>query len=337
MKHKISITLLLLGMFVVTQFIGIAVLNEYAPTTNEYYNETTGQYDTITEREQLPFGMEYEEEQGPAGTLLTIITSLIFAILIYAFLMRHDLRLIIRVWFMLVIFLALCLTSYPFIAKYTVNPSIIAGLIAIPLVYFKVIKPNVYVHNITELLIYPGIAVVVVALLYLPSNETASIFISIALLLLISLYDAWAVWKSGVMQKMAQYQMEQLNIFGGFLIPTMSKKEKEKIRALKAKYKKDKKMSKKDTKKKFKVNLAILGGGDVIFPIITAGIFMWAFPEQALFGIKGLIPALFIIGGATAGLLYLFINTQKGKAYPAMPYISTGIFIGMALWKILIY
>ena len=163
-----------------------------------------------------------------------------------------------------------------------------------------------------------------------------SIVIAISLLVLISIYDAWAVWKSGIMQKMAAYQMEQLNIFGGFLIPTMSKKDKAKLQKLRKDYKEKKKLGKEAQKKKIKINLAILGGGDVIFPIITAGIFMWAFPEQALFGIRGLIPALFIMLGALAGLIYLFINTEKGKAYPAMPYISAGIFAGMILWKLII-
>ena len=300
------------------------------------YNESTGQVDIVAERETLPFGMEYEEEQGAAGTFLSLITALIIAILAYMFLMRYDMKIVIRIWFMLVIFLALGLALFPFVAKYTEHASLVAAIIAIPLVYFKIIKPNVYVHNITELLIYPGIAVVLVALLYLPSNEMGSIVIAISLLVLISIYDAWAVWKSGIMQKMAAYQMEQLNIFGGFLIPTMSKKDKAKLQKLRKDYKEKKKLGKEAQKKKIKINLAILGGGDVIFPIITAGIFMWAFPEQALFGIRGLIPALFIMLGALAGLIYLFINTEKGKAYPAMPYISAGIFAGMILWKLII-
>ena len=126
--------------------------------------------------------------------------------------------------------------------------------------------------------------------------------------------------------------METLHIFGGFLLPSLDKKERAKIKKIKEKYK-NTELPKAIKSKKFKVNLAILGGGDVIFPIITAGVFMWSFPEQILFGIRGLIPALFIIGGALAGLTYLFVNTQKGKAYPAMPYITTGIFLALGIWK----
>ena len=80
-------------------------------------------------------------------------------------------------------------------------------------------------------------------------------------------------------------------------------------------------------KKKIKVNIAILGGGDVIFPIITAGVMLNAF---------GIISALFVIAGATLGLSYLFFFSEKKKFYPAMPFISAGIFIGMLLSYFLI-
>jgi len=137
------------------------------------------------------------------------------------------------------------------------------------------------------------------------------------------------------MQKMAKFEMEELHIFGGFLIPTISKKVKAQIQRIKQKYQ-GKKIPAKIKKKKFKVRLAMLGGGDVIFPIITAGVFMRAYSKQALFGIAGLIPALFIIFGALAGLTYLMFITKKDKAYPAMPYISAGIFAALILWKFLI-
>ena len=135
----------------------------------------------------------------------------------------------------------------------------------------------------------------------------------------------WAVWRVGLMQKMAKYQMEEVKVFGGFLIPSLSTKVKKQIQNIKQKYK-GKKIPTSLKKKKFKVQLAILGGGDVIFPIIVAGVFMKAF---------GLIPALFVTFGSLAGLIFLMIITKKGKAYPAMPYISVGAFIGMLLAKLI--
>lgn len=79
-------------------------------------------------------------------------------------------------------------------------------------------------------------------------------------------------------------------------------------------------------KKQVKVNVAILGGGDVVFPIITAGVVMLTF---------GLFYSLFVIAGVALGLLYLFINSEKKKFYPAMPFITAGIFLGLLVaWMI---
>ena len=43
MKHKLSITLLLLAMFLATQFIGLYVVDQYAPKTETFVNETTNE------------------------------------------------------------------------------------------------------------------------------------------------------------------------------------------------------------------------------------------------------------------------------------------------------
>jgi len=45
----------------------------------------------------------------------------------------------------------------------------------------------------------------------------------------------------------------------------------------------------------------------------------------------GFIPAVFTIAGATLGLSLLLILSEKKKFYPAMPFITGGIFIGLIL------
>ncbi len=298
MKHKLSITLILLTMFLVTQFIGLFVVNIYSDTN-------------------LPFGLEAPETE-PTPSFLSILFTFALAFAIIFTLIKYKWKMIIRIWFFMVITLALSISLNAILKLTTMtNISIIALAIAIPLAFLKIFRPNTYIHNSTELLIYPGIAAV-----FTPILNTLSV---LALLIIISLYDAWAVWKSGIMQKMAKFQMEEIKIFGGFLVPSASTKVKNQIKKLKIKYK-GKKMPKSIKNKKFKVNLAILGGGDVIFPIITAGVFMRAY---------NITPALFIIFGALAGLISIFIFSKKGKAYPAMPYITTGIFAGLLLWKLL--
>ena len=39
--------------------------------------------------------------------------------------------------------------------------------------------------------------------------------------------------------------------------------------------------------------------------------------------------SLFVIAGATLGLGYLLVRSEKKKFYPAMPFITAGILLGM--------
>ncbi|MCK4553242.1 hypothetical protein KAT80_03490, partial [Candidatus Pacearchaeota archaeon] len=249
--------------------------------------------------------------------------SLIFAFIIAISLLflftKFKIEFILKAWFFFVVCIALFLTFYSFekIIPFTINYNwalIIPVILALPLAFIKIYKKEFLVHNFTELLIYPGIATIFVPIL--------NIYTIIILLIIISIYDMWAVWHSGIMQKMAKYQINKLNIFSGFFIPYADKKTKQKIKLLKEKYK-NKKISEKYLKaKNIRVNVAILGGGDVIFPIIAAGVMLTTL---------GLTSALFVVAGATLGLTSLFMFSEKKKFYPAMPFITAGIFLGMVL------
>jgi presenilin-like A22 family membrane protease len=127
----------------------------------------------------------------------------------------------------------------------------------------------------------------------------------------------YAVWHTGFMQKMAKYQIKTLRVFSGFFVPYMSRQQKSQVKNMK-----------KSDLKKVKVNVAILGGGDVIFPILLAGTVLRQFSFAY---------ALLISLGATLSLVYLFYTGEKGKAYPAMPYITVGSFIGLALVYLINY
>ena len=290
MKHNIKIIAILLGMFILTQFIGLYVTNHYSQ-----------------EGHKLPFGMDtpkIEKETDFYKIFPSIIFAFVIAVGLLFLLNKFDAAFILKLWFFIVVVIALGISFNSVLDRFTYS-AIMAIIIALPLAFVKVYKRSFLVHNATELFIYPGIAAVFVPIL----NVTTIIL----LLILISIYDMWAVWKSEIMQKMARYQINKLNIFGGFFIPYMPKKSKVKFQSLKKSEMK---------KKNIKVNLAILGGGDVIFPIIAAGVFMSQF---------GLLPALMVTLGATLGLSYLFFFSKKEKFYPAMPFISVGIFLGMVI------
>jgi len=282
MKHNIKVTAILLLMFIITQFIGLYVVNYYSAEDNP-----------------IPYGMEPPVPEY-YGVFTQIIIAFIIAVAILFAITKFELQTILKIWFFVVMLIALALTFNAFFPDFK-YVSYVALLVALPFTIIKIFGKDILVHNFTELLIYPGIAAVFVPILNI---TTAIIF-----LILISIYDAWAVWHSGIMQKMAKYQVDKLNIFTGFFVPYVSKKVKLKL----------KKMKKSDLKKsKIKVNVALLGGGDVIFPIIISGV---------LLNTVGLGPALFAMLGATLGLAYLFFFAKKKKFYPAMPFITAGILI----------
>ncbi|MFC1666202.1 presenilin family intramembrane aspartyl protease [Nanoarchaeota archaeon] len=283
-----KIIAILLGMFLITQFIGLYVVNHYSDEDNK-----------------LPYGMEtprIEKERDFYTIFPSIIIAFVIAVGLLFLLNRFNVAFILKLWFFVVVVIALSISFNSVLNKFGYS-MIIASIIALPLAFVKVYKRDFLIHNITELFIYPGIAAV-----FVPILNVGTI---ILFLIFISIYDMWAVWKSGIMQKMAKYQIEKLNIFGGFFVPYLPKKTKLKLQKMKKSEMK---------KKKVKVNLAILGGGDVIFPIIAAGIMFVRF---------GLVSALLVTLGATLGLSYLFFFSKKEKFYPAMPFITTGIFLGM--------
>ena len=305
-------------MFVLTQFIGLYVLDSYSKT-----KVIDGESLNVTDAPELPYGMETPEiagEKDYTSIFYSIILAFVLAITILFLLTKFNAAFIIKAWFFLVVALALGIAINVFIPKIQMA-SLIALVIALPLAFIKIYKQNFIVHNATELLIYPGIAAIFVPILNLRTI--------IILLVIISVYDMWAVWRSGIMQKMAKYQIQKLKIFSGFFVPYTDMKTKQKIKLLKQKLKEKKISEKEINKKKISVQVAILGGGDVVFTIFAAGVMLKTYGFTKILGFSIPLASIWVILGATLGLSYLFFFSEKKKFYPAMPFITTGIFLGM--------
>lgn len=306
MKHNLKVTAIILAMFIVTQLIGLYVVSHYSADENS-----------------LPAWIEppeIEEESDYLRILPSIFVAFIIAIFLFMILTRFKVEFILRAWFFVVVAIALSISFMSFLSPVFQYAFLTSLLISFALAAVKIYGRNFLVHNFTELLIYPGIAAIFVPIL--------NVYTVLALLLAISIYDAWAVWHSGIMQKMAKYQIDKLGIFSGFFVPYSSKNMKAKIKKWK------KTLSESELKKKkIKINIAILGGGDVVFPIITSGVVLNTASLALPFGLKqftgGLGPAIFVIMGATLGLIYIFFFSEKKKFYPAMPFITAGIILGM--------
>jgi presenilin-like A22 family membrane protease len=306
MKHPIKITIIILGMFLATQFLGLLIASHYSPQFIQTQDEN-GNIINQTDY-NLPYGFSPPEETNPQYSFISIVMALTIAIILMFVLMKFELEKIIRAWFFVVVIVALGISINAGISSiYNFTfASFIAIIISIPLSYYKIYKRNILVHNLTELLIYPGVAVI-----FIPWFNILTIS---SLLILISIYDIWAVNHTGHMQKMANFQITKLKIFGGFLVPHLGKNQKDNI----TKLKKSKEGLETLKTKKFRINFAVLGGGDIAWPMILAGVVLHTL---------GLIPALLVIFGASMALFYLFYFGEKSRPYPAMPYITTGCFI----------
>jgi len=70
------------------------------------------------------------------------------------------------------------------------------------------------------------------------------------------------------------------------------------------------------------VRTAILGGGDMGFPLIFAGVILKEF---------GLWQSLVIPFFALAALGFLLWKGEEQKFYPAMPFIGLGCFLGLGM------
>ena len=311
LKHSIKITLILLGMFLLAQFIGLGVNYIYSPDiTSETVTLSNNETVTInvTTYKNLPEPFQPAEENNHWGNFISLIIAFILAIGIMLLMMKFRAEILLRIWFFIVIILGLTVALNAFLLSipYALLYSFIISVI---LAYWKVFRRNIIVHNLTELLIYPGISAVFVPLL--------NLWGVVALLVIISFYDMYAVWHSGFMQKMAKYQIKKVKVFSGFFIPYIRKEDRALIEKIKKGKAKD---------QKIRVNIALLGGGDVISPMILSGIVLQAW---------GIIPALMVTLGTTIALAYLFYISEKGKFYPAMPFITAGCLIGLAISSLL--
>jgi len=231
MKHHKRITLILLLLFLFTQLIGLYIVNAYSSKTTETID---GKIIENIEYSDLPYNLErpnFEAETSfiPMLILVLVVTFLMMLVIKFKFTWLWKL------WFFLSI--TFCLT----IAFSAFFSGIIALIISVVLASLKIFKVNVFTQNMSELFVYGGLAAVFVPIMSLAS---ISIF-----LVLISIYDFIAVYKTKHMVKMAKSHT-QLKIFPGLMIPYGKK-------------------------------TAILGGGDMGLPLIFAGVVMKSYGSFA--------------------------------------------------------
>ena len=278
MKHSWNATAILTVGFILAQLIGILIISQYMIKED-------GETSWATPQTFLgPVEMEWKGWDALMALLVIFAIGIPLMILV----MKLGWIKLWKVWYGFAILLCLNVAFGAFM------PMVFAFLVALVFTSLKLFRPSIITHNISELFVYGGLAAVFVPML--------TTFGAVVLLLILSVYDFYAVIKSKFMVKMAKFQAST-GAFAGFLVPyTISKKTKKKTR-----------------KTKKSVSVALLGGGDVAFPILFIG---------TIVGSQGVWAALLVVPFSTASLVALFMMGKKGKFYPALPFLTVGCIVG---------
>ncbi len=286
MKHPPRTTALLLSLFLTAQIIGLSLvsLSITATTTTTEGAVLTHSATTIGER---PHFTGYQ-------SFLYLLFGVALGTILLLYLMKFRKLGLWKAWYFLAVFLSMS------VAFGELLPHPLALLLGALLATLKIFRPTTLIHNLTEVFIYAGLAVLLV-----PLFEPFWIAV---LLVLISIYDVIAVKKTKHMVRLAQFQTTT-GLFAGLMLGTPARRP-----------------SRRTTKR-----AAILGGGDIAFPLLFAGVIMEELVRNGLAKTTALLTVLIIPFCAAAALLILFIRAKKGAFYPAMPAVTTGAFTGWLL------
>ncbi len=327
MKHSIKITIILIAIFVLSQLIGLGLL-AFNAQQQIYTEPTTNQTSIVVHYNETVAGPR--PDVSGYGSLLYIAIAVALGTLLLLFLIKFKIGgKIWKAWYFLAIMIAIAIALGVFVKPWIAY--LIAGILAALKLYYK--KP--LIHNTTEILMYAGIALLITPLF--------NVLWAAALLVLISIYDIYAVWKSKHMVKLAKFTSKE-KLFPGIALEYNDKtKSKQGSRHHNQNHKQELKKGKttssktisvrKETAKKINRNKqgkrqAILGGGDVIFPLIYTGTILNGLLSVGYTKPYAYLLSLIVTVATTGALTLLFAKAKKEKFYPAMPFISAGCFVG---------
>ena len=311
MKHTLKITLMLAGIFLISQIFGLFT---YTLSITPFFEEgkiSVDHGDTF-----LGETPEADEEAKQLSFIPIMIVILLGTGILLLFI-KLKLARLWKYWFLIAVMLTMALSFEVYFKRIsgldtfvgnffglnvfvgTIPALALGALLAI----LKIFRPRMVLHNFTEVFIYTGIVIVIAPLL--------NLFSAFALLIVISIYDMFAVWYSKHMIKLANFQTET-RVFAGLLIPYGSSGGR--------------KIAKKEKTKK-----AVLGGGDIAFPLLFCPaviefLVLHGFDKFTAFWLS-----MIAVATTTTALFLLLAMGKKNKFYPAMPFISLGCFFGFGL------
>jgi presenilin-like A22 family membrane protease len=287
MKHSYNIVFFLLLFFILAQVAGLHIISQYIDIS-----ASANQGETVIRPDTYIF--QPPEVQNESFSFIYVLLALGIGTALVLLIVKFALVKVWRFWFASAIVIALSIAIHPYsIVLFGQFALLITASLAVGLTVLKLRKYNLVIHNVTEILVYGGIAALFVPIL--------NLFAISVLLVVMSIYDVYAVRGSKHMVKMAEFQTKS-HLFAGLMtgIPTQEKTGK---------------------------RAAVLGGGDIAFPLLFGGVLL----KTA----GSFVPAFLAAGFAAIGLLVLLVLAEKGKFYPALPAVSIGAFIGYGLYLLL--
>lgn len=301
MKHTLKVTVALVSFFFLAQIMGLIIVNQYID------HKKTIETKTLVLKD-LPYGLERPQVQNQSTSFIYIAAAILIGTLLLLFIIKTNIIFLWKIIFFFSVTLTLTIAFAAFI-----NPLAAGGLALITSVW-RMYRPNPIVHNISEVFVYGGLAAFMVNIF--------NLFAAFMLLILVSVYDYVAVYKTKHMVKLAEFQSKSM-VFAGLFIPYRKKEIALKVP-----------LRKQASKQKLKGSAAVLGGGDIGFTLIFAGVVMKELMlKEAI--LSGFLKTMIIPFFASAALLFLLIKGQQNKFYPAMPVLSTGCLVGyLIVWLV---
>ncbi|MBI2660620.1 hypothetical protein HYX07_05650 [Candidatus Woesearchaeota archaeon] len=297
MKHTLKITIALVLFFFMAQFAGLLIVNHYIDHKKSFEAKETVM-------KPLPYGIERPEVKNQSTSFIYITIAILIGTVLVLLLVKFNKPMIWKLWFFATVWLTLSIALAAFLN------SVLAAITALALAILKLFKPDLIIQNISEIFMYGGLAAIFVPML--------NLFAAFMLLIVISAYDYLSVYKTKHMIKLAKFQSKS-KVFAGLLIPY----NKGKISVDEAVKPGLKKIPAKISSQR----VAVLGGGDIGFTLIFAGVVMKGLMLHESI-LSGFLKALIIPVFASFALLFLLVKGQENKFYPAMPILSAGCFLG---------
>ncbi len=316
MKHTFPVTALLLIIFVLTQINGLFVIDHYINIKESAKIGKT----VVDEAAYTQSNITAPVVENESSSFIYIILALLLGTGIVLLIMKYKQRKLWKTWFFVSVVVTLIISLNTWMFDFfglLFNPLhlyFMTVILSIVLAYLKVFKQNIFFHNFTEIFIYGGLAALLVPILNIISITIV--------LILVAAYDMYAVWKSKHMIAMAQFQTDQ-KVFAGLYIPYRRKEQKAEKQVVVSQHTPSKKILKSVPIYSQK-STAILGGGDVAFPLLFSGVVMKTTGSY--------FAPLFTTITTTIALALLFYYGEKGKFYPAIPFVAAGCFVGYGLF-----